>query len=309
MNSVRLAIIAAIILFLPGIAHARQWGVHLASYKLEANARTGWAELTHATPDLLAGLAPYYSVVDIPGKGRFIRLIAGPLPSEQAANALRRKFERHGVYAAARVLPALRTPPHLQTASLAPAQARPAEHQPVRSQAAPTKQATAKSAPAKYTPAKPAPLKRQLAKKARPAIDPLPYVGENLKVRIRPVSHDDISGMHQNPVSVSHPEQASPATPEELAALARPHSSGNGLSSGAYGPYDAAYSEQSATISLHSDSLAKNSRNDSDLGPGGEDNAPEFAGVAIGNKRVSITPGICRQGDDVGPYAGIGVSF
>ncbi|TVM32522.1 SPOR domain-containing protein [Oceanidesulfovibrio marinus] len=304
MNSVRLLIIAAIILCLPGIAHARQWGVHLASYKMEANARNGWAELTQATPGLLAGLVPYYSVVDIPGKGRFIRLIAGPLPSQQAADALRREFERHGVYAAARVLPALRTPPHLQTASLAPAQARPIARKPAAAPPAP-----AKYVPTKYTPAKSPTPKKQLARQVRPAIDPLPFAGENLQVRIRPVSRTDLAGMQANPVCVSSPEQSCPVTSEELAAMARPRSSGSGLSSGAYGAYDDAYPQPAASISLHSDTLAKNSRDNSELGPGGEDTSPEFAGVAIGTNRVTITPGVCRQGDDLGPYAGIGVSF
>ncbi|TVM26745.1 hypothetical protein, partial [Oceanidesulfovibrio marinus] len=70
-----------------------------------------------------------------------------------------------------------------------------------------------------------------------------------------------------------------------------------------------AYQQPAASISLNSDTLAKNRRHNSELGPGGEDTSPEFAGVAIGTNRVTITPGLSRQGDDSGPYPGIGASF
>lgn len=51
--------------------------VHLASYRDAGTLARGWAELQAAEPSL-AGLEARYEAVDIAGRGRFLRLKAGP---------------------------------------------------------------------------------------------------------------------------------------------------------------------------------------------------------------------------------------
>ena len=62
--------------------------VHLASYRYVENAETGWTELLGKHGDLLGGLGPMINRVEIPGKGTFYRLKAGPVDSLDAAKRL-----------------------------------------------------------------------------------------------------------------------------------------------------------------------------------------------------------------------------
>jgi len=48
--------------------------VYLASYRSEPAARRGWASVQARWPEALAGLAPLTRSVDVPGRGRFVRL-------------------------------------------------------------------------------------------------------------------------------------------------------------------------------------------------------------------------------------------
>lgn len=64
------------------------WAVHLASYRGEATARQGWSALTRKHGTVIAALEPRLSEVYIDGKGRFLRLLAGPFGTrEDAASA------------------------------------------------------------------------------------------------------------------------------------------------------------------------------------------------------------------------------
>ncbi len=96
----------------------REWGVHLASYRVEANVDKGWRAFQTAYPTLLGGLAPARAVVHAPDQGRFTRLIAGPFPNRDAAAAVCRNFERQGVYAAVLPFPE-RAAPSARTAAMA----------------------------------------------------------------------------------------------------------------------------------------------------------------------------------------------
>lgn len=80
-----------------------QYGVHLASYKTETSLRTGWTVLSQDHGDLLAGVSPFATSVDVPGKGRFTRLLAGPIESATRAKDLCASLQRRDVYCA--VLP------------------------------------------------------------------------------------------------------------------------------------------------------------------------------------------------------------
>ncbi len=61
------------------------YGLHLASYRLESNATKGWSLLETQYATVLAGLEPRLRMIDIPGKGAFYRLVAGPYSSRNAA--------------------------------------------------------------------------------------------------------------------------------------------------------------------------------------------------------------------------------
>jgi TPR repeat protein len=80
---------------------ARQTGavmVHLASYRYVENAETGWNELLGKHGDLLGGLGPMINRVEIPGKGTFYRLKAGPVDSLDAAKRLCAGLKARGAY-------------------------------------------------------------------------------------------------------------------------------------------------------------------------------------------------------------------
>jgi len=75
------------------------WGVHLASYRTETTARAGWNELRATHGDLLAPLACQFVPVSIPGKGDYLRLIAGPMEGRAQARELEQALEARGAYA------------------------------------------------------------------------------------------------------------------------------------------------------------------------------------------------------------------
>ncbi|MEQ8603940.1 MAG: SPOR domain-containing protein [Marivibrio sp.] len=78
--------------------------LHLASYKQQANAERGWRELSAANSDLLGGTRPIVRRVDVPGKGLFYRLYAGPIADMANARALCTALKARNLYCAARQL-------------------------------------------------------------------------------------------------------------------------------------------------------------------------------------------------------------
>jgi hypothetical protein len=72
--------------------------VHLASYKNPDNAEAGWKQLMAANRDLLEGTRPIVRQVDIPGRGIFYRLHAGPVASRGAGEEICKALARRGVY-------------------------------------------------------------------------------------------------------------------------------------------------------------------------------------------------------------------
>jgi cell division septation protein DedD len=60
-------------------------GVHIGSFKTQAQAEKDWESLKKKHSDVLGKLQPSYSKADIKGKGTFIRLKAGPMASSKAA--------------------------------------------------------------------------------------------------------------------------------------------------------------------------------------------------------------------------------
>ncbi len=58
--------------------------IQLAAFRAEENARTGWTKLEAQYPQLLSGLRPAIQQVEIPGKGTFWRLFAGPVDQARA---------------------------------------------------------------------------------------------------------------------------------------------------------------------------------------------------------------------------------
>ena len=71
--------------------------VHLASYRHEAMAIRGWAELQADYP-VLAGLDARLELAHIPERGDFLRLKAGPFDTADAARAFCAQFEAAGQY-------------------------------------------------------------------------------------------------------------------------------------------------------------------------------------------------------------------
>lgn len=72
--------------------------VHLASYRYVENAETGWTQLLSKHGDLLGSLGPMINRVEIPGKGTFYRLKAGPVDSLDAAKRLCAGLKARGAY-------------------------------------------------------------------------------------------------------------------------------------------------------------------------------------------------------------------
>lgn len=76
------------------------YGVHLASYRQEDEAREGWSKLQRENPDELGLLEPRLETVDVPDRGSFLRLIGGGLSSREKAEALCSNLKIKGLYCA-----------------------------------------------------------------------------------------------------------------------------------------------------------------------------------------------------------------
>lgn len=72
--------------------------VHLASYKDPNNAEVGWKQFLAGNRDQLDGLRPIVRKVDIPGKGIFYRLHAGPIADKARADEMCRTLKTRGLY-------------------------------------------------------------------------------------------------------------------------------------------------------------------------------------------------------------------
>lgn len=76
------------------------YGVHLASYRHEAEARTGWRKLQRENPDELGLLEPRVEKVSLDDRGEFMRLIGGGFTTQDKAAALCARLKSRGVYCA-----------------------------------------------------------------------------------------------------------------------------------------------------------------------------------------------------------------
>lgn len=72
------------------------YGVHLASYRRNADAAAGWRTLQGQYPNELSLLEPRIAPVKVEGRGEFIRLIAGGFSSQQTAAALCETLSKRG---------------------------------------------------------------------------------------------------------------------------------------------------------------------------------------------------------------------
>ncbi|MBP2313894.1 SPOR domain-containing protein [Azospirillum soli] len=61
---------------LPAQTPSGGFTAHVASYKTEAAAHTGWAQIRGQAPDL-GSLDPHFLPVEVPDKGTWVRLTAG----------------------------------------------------------------------------------------------------------------------------------------------------------------------------------------------------------------------------------------
>lgn len=77
-------------------AAERQARVQLGAYRSEGDAAEGWNRLAANADGLLGGLTPQIVSVDLPGRGRFYRLRAGPLERGDAG-ALCQRLEARGL--------------------------------------------------------------------------------------------------------------------------------------------------------------------------------------------------------------------
>jgi hypothetical protein len=67
--------------------------VHLASLRTQDAAEKGWASLRRAYGKLLGDLKADFQKIDVPGKGTFYRIVAGPLKNPQDAQSLCRQLK------------------------------------------------------------------------------------------------------------------------------------------------------------------------------------------------------------------------
>ena len=79
---------------LGNFATARDERVQLGAYRSEGEAAEGWNRLAAQADGLLAGLTPHIVTVDLPGRGRYYRLRAGPLEHGGAAALCQRLAAR-----------------------------------------------------------------------------------------------------------------------------------------------------------------------------------------------------------------------
>lgn len=73
-------------------------GVHLASMKSQADAEKAWRELKAKYPSQLGKLSVQINRANVPGKGTYYRVQAGPLASQSAAEALCRALKSKRQY-------------------------------------------------------------------------------------------------------------------------------------------------------------------------------------------------------------------
>lgn len=74
------------------------FGVHLASYRRQDEAREGWQKLQRENPDELGLLEPRVETVAVEDKGVFLRLIGGGFSSEGKAEALCGSLKQKGLF-------------------------------------------------------------------------------------------------------------------------------------------------------------------------------------------------------------------
>gem|GEM_PF-4437419 len=74
--------------------------LHLASYKSEAAARRGWEQLSRQAQGRLEGMSPVIREVDIPGRGHFVRVMAGPVSSAADGRERCQPLRAAGLYCA-----------------------------------------------------------------------------------------------------------------------------------------------------------------------------------------------------------------
>jgi hypothetical protein len=72
--------------------------LHLASYKSLKLAKEDWANMRKKYPAELRGLKVSYPSVNVPGKGRFYRILAGPAKSIAAAKSLCTRLRAKGQF-------------------------------------------------------------------------------------------------------------------------------------------------------------------------------------------------------------------
>ncbi|PPR57089.1 MAG: hypothetical protein CFH10_02227, partial [Alphaproteobacteria bacterium MarineAlpha4_Bin2] len=72
--------------------------VHLASFKKHENAERTWQKLSRFHSDLLNSLSSLIEPVDIPKKGKFYRVYAGPMANLTAASELCKTLKSRKVY-------------------------------------------------------------------------------------------------------------------------------------------------------------------------------------------------------------------
>lgn len=74
------------------------WGVHLASYRHEEEAASGWKKLQRQNPDELGLLEPRVERINIEGKGAYLRLVGGGFSTREKATALCGTLASKGVF-------------------------------------------------------------------------------------------------------------------------------------------------------------------------------------------------------------------
>ena len=72
--------------------------VHLASFKKYENAKRTWQRLSRTHQDLYKGLSALLKAFDVPKKGRFHRVYAGPMADLSGARALCKSLKSRSVY-------------------------------------------------------------------------------------------------------------------------------------------------------------------------------------------------------------------
>jgi hypothetical protein len=85
-----------------GVNGAAGYGIHLASYGDEADARDGWAALQSRYPDLLGGKRLALKAVSLGDRGTFVRLMAVPYADSAAAGAACADLQRRAQYCVVR---------------------------------------------------------------------------------------------------------------------------------------------------------------------------------------------------------------